>query len=420
MAISRAHSYVCLYHSLISDLDYSLLFKCFYQVSKTLRNNAKNLSNVGIACYLLKNYLFEKFQKMGSCCVQGADNLDVNAVINEKLGEAAQQEKRLIRIFLLGPGDSGKSTILKQLKKIYSNVDEKERVSYIASMQEVAYLKNQKSLNFAFFFWVGGEGGAHLPAYPEQAKEEFIQNQKTLELTEEMITKIETLWADKTLEYRSLYQIADNVPYFLDKVREIGTRGYVPSFEDYIRFRMRTTGYTSERFVTELKDKKFWLELTDVGGQRAERKKWLYLDTSSVNAILYIMAISEYDMMLFEADNVKRIDEAFDLFVGVMKKGFFVDKTCVIFFNKYEKIKSVPITVGFPDFPGDCDPHNPEIICEWLFARFKAVYDEHNKDPKSQLHYHCTTALDTNLIEKLLRNIQLDVIKSNLAMAGYF
>lgn len=41
----------------------------------------------------------------------------------------------------------------------------------------------------------------------------------------------------------------------------------------------------------------------DVGGQRSERKKWIHC-FENVTAIIFLVAISEYDQLLYEDQNV--------------------------------------------------------------------------------------------------------------------
>ena len=43
----------------------------------------------------------------------------------------------------------------------------------------------------------------------------------------------------------------------------------------------------------------------DVGGQRSERKKWIHC-FEGVTAIIFIVAMSEYDLILAEDDEVVR------------------------------------------------------------------------------------------------------------------
>ena len=47
----------------------------------------------------------------------------------------------------------------------------------------------------------------------------------------------------------------------------------------------------------------------DVGGQRSERKKWIHC-FENVTAIIFLVAISEYDQVLIEDETVVRIGRA--------------------------------------------------------------------------------------------------------------
>lgn len=57
---------------------------------------------------------------------------------------------------------------------------------------------------------------------------------------------------------------------YFDAAQRIGSQNYVPTDQDILRSRVKTTGLTEERFpVGQLNYVVF-----DVGGQRSERKKW--------------------------------------------------------------------------------------------------------------------------------------------------
>jgi len=49
--------------------------------------------------------------------------------------------------------------------------------------------------------------------------------------------------------------------------------------------------------------------LVDVGGQRSERKKWLHC-FQEVTAVIFCVAMSEYDLKLMEDENVNRMHES--------------------------------------------------------------------------------------------------------------
>jgi hypothetical protein len=46
----------------------------------------------------------------------------------------------------------------------------------------------------------------------------------------------------------------------------------------------------------------FYNRMVDVGGQRSERRKWIHC-FENVTSIIFLVALSEYDQILFESDN---------------------------------------------------------------------------------------------------------------------
>lgn len=49
--------------------------------------------------------------------------------------------------------------------------------------------------------------------------------------------------------------------------------------------------------------------MVDVGGQRSERRKWIHC-FENVTSIIFLVALSEYDQILFESENeVSNFDE---------------------------------------------------------------------------------------------------------------
>jgi hypothetical protein len=45
----------------------------------------------------------------------------------------------------------------------------------------------------------------------------------------------------------------------------------------------------------------------DVGGQRSERKKWIHC-FENINALIFIVAVSEYDQLLLEDESTVSAD----------------------------------------------------------------------------------------------------------------
>jgi len=79
----------------------------------------------------------------------------------------------------------------------------------------------------------------------------------------------------------------------------MGAKDYVPTDQDILRSRVKTTGITEITFpVQDLIYKVF-----DVGGQRSERRKWIHC-FENLNAVVFMVSLSEYDQVLREDESV--------------------------------------------------------------------------------------------------------------------
>ena len=356
-------------------------------------------------------------------------NKDESKEIEKRMKLEKERQKKTIRILLLGPGDSGKTTILKQMKKIHNKYDENDSRIMTQYIQDavVGYMKmlcyqstilhdqyDEKTLVSAQF---------------EDIRKEFLSLQSPYDLTKQIANNIKTLWTDngirETLNKRHYYQIHDNVEYFFDRIDIISSPDYVPNFDDYLRIRTRSTGFAQTKLVANIdKFGQHIFEFTDVGGQRSERKKWMRFISEDIHAVLYIIAISDYDLKLFEDNKTNRLIEAINLFKTIMIKGkFFTNKSVLLFFNKYdlfkEKIKKVPITVAFDDFPtNEMNPNDEDDVVRFVAGKFLQVFEDQNVNLAGPLHILRTTALDTDNIDKVFRDITLDLVKQNLRNYG--
>eukprot|EP01126_Amoeba_proteus_P029935 TRINITY_DN2957_c0_g2_i18.p2 TRINITY_DN2957_c0_g2~~TRINITY_DN2957_c0_g2_i18.p2 ORF type:complete len:134 (+),score=19.87 TRINITY_DN2957_c0_g2_i18:380-781(+) len=78
----------------------------------------------------------------------------------------------------------------------------------------------------------------------------------------------------------------DGITHLLTKLREYFKPDFVPTKEDIIRVRVKTTGIIETTF--ELKGVQFIV--CDVGGQRSERRQWIKC-FSNVDAVIYLVLI---------------------------------------------------------------------------------------------------------------------------------
>ena len=125
-------------------------------------------------------------------------------------------------------------------------------------------------------------------------------------ITPEVANSIEEVWLDPAMQdvwaRRSEYQVIESVRYYFDKLRTISAPEYVPTKDDILYTRVRTSGIVTERYEID----KTAFEMYDVGGQKNERKKWIHC-FDNVTAVIFVAAISEYDQNLYEDGNTNRM-----------------------------------------------------------------------------------------------------------------
>jgi len=318
-------------------------------------------------------------------------------------------DQQINKLLLLGAGESGKSTLFKQMIHIYGNgFSENERKIYgpIINNNIMGSIKMliRQSSTFAAIESIEAK----------EAAEKIMNSQEKDCITEDFAALIKTVWEDKgikaTYEKRAKFQLVDSAAFFLNKVEAVSKNDYCPNKEDLLRTRVRTIGIVENEF--EIEGNLF--RMFDVGGQRNERKKWIHC-FDSVTAVIFVAAISAYDQVLYEADNVNRMKEALSLFDEICNSKWFVETAMILFLNKRdlfrEKIKKVSLRVCFPDYKGP-DEYEPGI--SFLQEQFELV----NNDREKIIYTHITCATDTGNVEAVFNIVKDIIIRRTLNAAG--
>eukprot|EP00924_Labyrinthula_sp_SR-Ha-C_P016842 maker-scaffold_6-snap-gene-16.16-mRNA-1 protein AED:0.08 eAED:0.08 QI:473/1/1/1/1/1/2/168/462 len=217
------------------------------------------------------------------------------------------------------------------------------------------------------------------PKYSNFEQSNLRQDLGELVLDRRLINLMSQLWLDPFVQEcwqnkSKIPVVQESFPSFMTKYDKVFSQYYVPDAEDWLHVRVRTVGVVEERFSID--DAKF--KIVDVGGQRNERKKWLY-HFSNVNAIIYVVALSEYDQVLFEDATKNRMIDSMELFQTTITNPDLEKVGWIIFFNKSdlykEKLNKVPIrdieNELFLDFEG---PYCPLGIDE-EHKDFKEAHD---------------------------------------------
>lgn len=328
----------------------------------------------------------------------------VSQELDKKIQNSADDDKQVIKLLLLGAGESGKSTLFKQMISIYGKgFTDKDREQYLPVIHNnivssIKTLSKQSETRHP----INPANAAHKRVIDELKGDE--------EVTPPLADTIAALWADpaikQTFDDRAHFQLPDSASYFFEKVHEIGKQGYSPSEQDMLRSRARTTGIVESEFHID----KNRFKMFDVGGQRNERKKWLHC-FENVTAVLFVAAISEYDQVLYEDETTNRMLEALNLFEEIANLHWFEKTSMILFLNKRdlfaEKIVKTPLNKGcFPDYNGE---NTFEAASEYI----KKQFFDRNRSQKT-VYAHLTCATDTRMVQQIFDSVRDIIIRQSL------
>jgi len=326
-----------------------------------------------------------------------------------KHGRAFKQE---VKLLLLGPGESGKSTVFKQMKIIQKNggYKEDELLAYKFIIFGNCITQMKVIVSAAMKIGIEMETEENKARAARISKLPAAGDAWSRQVGED----IKELWADKGIqqayEYRDkIFQLNDSAAYFFQNIERFIEPNYVPSEQDVLRARVRTTGIEEALFAFE--DMAF--RMLDVGGQRSERRKWIHC-FDSVTAVVFCASLSEYDQSLREDDGQNRMKESLLLFDEICNSPWFKDTNFILFLNKTdlfrEKIQKIDLSVCFPQYQGGC---NFEAASAFIKARFL----EQNASPHT-IYTHFTCAISTENVEfvfKCVRETLLRAIMNEIA-----
>jgi GTPase SAR1 family protein len=209
--------------------------------------------------------------------------------------------------------------------------------------------------------------------------------------------------------HRAKLQILDSTSYLFKNIDRIGADNYVPTADDILRARLRTSGIVERKFKIQNVDFKF----LDVGGQRNERRKWIHC-FDGVTSVIFVAAISEYDQVLYEDENQNRLLEAIKEFEKICNNPFFDETAMILFLNKKDlfedKIQKVSLRSCFPEYTGG---RSYDECAEFVHRKFVEV----NTGSK-MIFPHFTCATDTQLVSKVFEACKLVILDNNLKKLG--
>ncbi|KAJ3182479.1 guanine nucleotide-binding protein subunit alpha [Gaertneriomyces sp. JEL0708] len=376
---------------------------------------------------------------------------------NAAIEKSLSLERRMIReagdtvkLLLLGPSEAGKSTVLKQIQMIYGKMTPQERMSYrhtiVTNITTGLHCvrENMTRLNLQFANAEVEEAWRTFQRYAfrmqdlfeakateslnagdplicarrpsrrssEQAASICTTASTTIvgtsptgsapcdanirdprRILQILASAVQTLHADPAVQ-RCLYggvaiNLMESASYFVAEARRIFDQNYEPTDQDILNARAETQTVIETRAQVN----RVPYIIYDVAGARSKRHQWAaYFDDAT--AIIFVVAISEYDKTLKEDPSINRVRDAIELFQEIAGHHAFRKTSIILFLNKIDlfkkNIESRPVKQYFPEFDGD----NDFTSTTGFFAKLFVQAWEKGDNREKQLYTHLTHATD--------------------------
>ncbi|KAG5274580.1 hypothetical protein AALO_G00137870 [Alosa alosa] len=324
-------------------------------------------------------------------------------------------EPKTLKFLLLGANEAGKTTLAKQMKILHLGAyTDEERLDYRPTIYSnilqfsLTVIQNMGALEIKFASPSGEADSKKLVTMAGSTEEGTM--------SADLAALIKSVWADAGIkacfERANMYDINDPTSYFMDDLERVCEPNYLPTEKDVLYSRLETTGTSEEQF--NYKD--LLIRLFDVGGKREERKGWIK-NFEDVSCIIFVSALSAYDLVLVEDDEMNRVHESLHLFNSICNHKFFATTTMVLFLNKTDifknKIKTSPLTICFPNYTGgDSYEQGTDFI--------KKQFEELNlKKGEKEIYTHLTCAVDTQNVDSAFNTV-VDTVVKNLKACGLY
>ncbi|KAM6902285.1 guanine nucleotide-binding protein subunit alpha-14-like [Xenentodon cancila] len=346
------------------------------------------------------------------CCLadEEQERLRIHREIERQLRRDKKDFHRELKLLLLGAGESGKSTFIKQMRIIhgkgYNDADRKSFTRLVFQNIIAAIKSLIEAMKTLQIHYVDDQ---NIGLAQKLSQVDETQDFQVLESWQ--VDAIKRVWNDhgiqKCYERKREFQLSDSAKYYLSDMDRISASLYIPTLQDILRVRVPTTGIIEYPFDLS----KVIFRMVDVGGQRSERKKWIHC-FENVTSVIFLAALSEYDQVLFESNTDNRLNESLALFKTILSYRWFEESSTILFLNKtdllQEKITKSHLATYFPEYTG------PQGDAESAKKFILKMYVERHCGRHKPLYSHFTCATDTENIRIVFKAVKDTLLQDNL------
>ncbi|KAJ7839332.1 guanine nucleotide binding protein, alpha subunit [Mycena olivaceomarginata] len=310
-----------------------------------------------------------------------------------------EQKKKECSLLMLGSGDSGKSTIRKQL--IEDSFTTKDFLAF-RPMIHKAVLDFVQAVVSAL----------HAPGLEQLLAERHQHLPERKPLSSEIANAIEAIWRDPVVirvldEHQNGFYLMDSALYFVREVQRLAQIGYIPTEEDVLRTAAQTqsTGRTEIRVDMS----GITLRIVDLGDQQSEWKKWIH-SVEGVTSVIFCVPLSDYDEL--EENGQNRMRRLLALFDSIINDPYFARTSIILFLTKIDvfrdkvTIGKAPLERHFPEYIGGPDIDKASRFVLWRFMQVNRA--------RLSVYPHLTQATDKSCAPLVFAVVKETILQNAL------
>ncbi|KAK0190213.1 heterotrimeric G protein alpha subunit 4 [Armillaria mellea] len=317
----------------------------------------------------------------------------------KQLKEAKAKMATQVKVLLLGSGDSGKSTVLKQMRLIHKvpfspqEIESYRQLTFdnltgglkciLDAMEDMGLKVSEDNIGH-----IDGIDSARYLKDGEPFPVEYLQPLKALWLD----PGIRAAW-----ERGNEAALPENLEYFFSDLDRLFDPLYQPTEQDIVHCRFRTIGITETVFFLRERE----LTMVDVGGQKSERRKWIHC-FQDVASILFLVSLSGYDQCLVEDKDANQMQDAMSIWDSICHSQWFKYTSIILFLNKNDLFeKKIPSFEYQKLLPSDVRAGR-----DYFKRRFSKLATKAGRQKEREIYIHITTATDTAMLRVVMAAVE--------------
>ncbi|CAH8545291.1 unnamed protein product [Heterobilharzia americana] len=245
----------------------------------------------------------------------------ISREIDKQISRHKKMELNCLKLLLLGTGESGKSTLLKQMKIIHINgFSNKEKIDHVPIIKRnirdaiLSILGGMKTLQLDFIQSRTADTAKCL--MEKSLAEEY-------NYPESFFDEVDEIWRDPGVQRAytraSEFQLFDSATYFMRRMDAIRKPDYIPTDQDILRCRKMTDSISELQFDIQTGRKSsVRFRIVDVSGQR---------DCSS------------FDQTLLEDHRQNRLIDSLEVFEQAWTNKYLRQVPMIVFLNKIDLLE---------------------------------------------------------------------------------